>query len=300
MDREHGTHRLRSIWCIPAPKSDKVVVIARYSVNKPGWTHLMHWTPDRGLEAGAWAKLRLVRHACRVDPTGEFFLYDGRKKNCLAYNDPTPEPFRATVGGGRAISRLPWLSAITDIRGNNSWREIDGGGVSNHALSDGDQKVLWSKFYKYSDDESWFEEQQLGWNSVPQSARQDFASSRWSAKGQVFVNRRASSFGELFACVISRWLDRGLASIQFGWKPRDGEFRVMKGVAWASISDAGHLLCADAASGLRVYASEPKEPPNQTSDWRWGMTLLEEHDISTRVPNPGPSPDWARAPLSQG
>jgi hypothetical protein len=121
-----GSHRLSSLWCVPAARTGAVLVISRYSDGVRGWTHLMRWKPGRRHEPGAWARLSLVRHHCRVDPSGEFLWCEVKKRNCTEWNAPDPQHFRGSVGGGMAVSRVPWLSALTDVQGLGV---MGGGGV---------------------------------------------------------------------------------------------------------------------------------------------------------------------------
>ncbi len=103
---------LQSIWCIPALLEPVAAVIARYRVGDRTWTHVLRWRMGEGPEPGAWATLRLVRHRCFLSPTGEYLCYHG-KRDRVEYDAPEPSHFRSSAAGGDAVSRLPWLSALT-------------------------------------------------------------------------------------------------------------------------------------------------------------------------------------------
>jgi hypothetical protein len=293
---------LRSVWCIPASRTSKVLVLARYSDGPGGWGHLLHWTPRGGVEEGVWTKLTLVRHLCQVDTTGQFLKYEGRKKICRNWNDPTPEPFRASVGGAVAVSRAPWLSALTHIHGHGYLSESSGGGVSVHALSGRDQEVLWRTFPQRPDDVNWFAFQQPGWNDVHESKLGELRRQKLFLADTAWIgSRRCVENRELFACLPWKSFTHGDASsVRFAWRDGSGPLHFMKGVPWAWTTERGELLVAESSGLLRVLRPNEQRGTGSDGSWMDGWVVEEECDISKRVPNPGPSPAWARARLSRG
>lgn len=286
-----GEFRLTSIWCIPADATDAVLVMARYSDGRMGWTHLMRWTPGRAPEAGAWARLQLSRALCRVDPTGEFLQYHAKNRFGAAQDESTPPHFRASLGGGWAISRAPWLSALTDVEGRG-YLKVNGGGASVHALPPKDQRELWGKFPRPSG--YWLQRQQPGWRAtcaVDSHGEPLHSSSGW--EGEQTAPRVPGALvvrvpGGLCPAFDVR---RGP---RFLWRDARGEVEPMRGVAWARLRPGGRLLWATQDGWLRsAKRREGAAAPGWESEWE----VVEEHDCSVREPAPGPSPEWARARL---
>lgn len=320
-----GTHGLTSIWCIPAAESSTVLVIARYANGRDTWTHLMRWTPGTKLEHGAWTRLRLIAYACRVDPTAEFLCYSAATRTGTQL--ATPHLFDASGNGGVAVSRVPWLSALTDVVGRNFM--LKSGGPSKHALSPAEQSKLWETFSVCLDfpipaylgePEGWMSAQQPGWSRLsPQSVR---TLERWP----ILRAGKRDTYGN--ATPVVRALDRGLLNawigespsehpsgrllvrvplkgggwlegsnfVRYCWQPTGTEPVPVADAAWAWIDPLGQLLTASRRGELRVFRPARRTEPSHPglAGWRLNATL----DISVAAPSPVASPNWARQGLT--
>ena len=284
--------RLSSIWCVPTPSGGVVLVMARYSDGRRGWTHLMRWRPGRSLEAGAWSSLQLKRDSVRLDPTGEFTRYSGSFRRCPEWNAPGPQQFRGSLGGGSAVSRTPWLSALTHIACGGYG---GGGGPSVHALSPEEQARLWTLFEGGGAQTSWIETSQPGWRMVGAKSAEEGTWAWWESPWvgeQVLPGSDGALRVRLRKHATSFKGDK--LSPRYSWRDARGVEHPMTGVAWAWLSPGGMMLLATHDGRLRsAKRREGAMPAGWESEW----VVLEEHDCSVREPAPGPSPDWARADL---
>lgn len=298
---------LQSIWCIPALSEPVVGVISRYRADGRTWTHVLRWHLGEAPEPGAWATLRLVRHRCFLDPSGEYLCYHGKREH-VAWDDPRPEHFRSANAGGNAVSRLPWLSALTHVQGCGPMHT--GGGRSKHALSAPERWALWSLFAGVHDaEEPWFLVQQgadAGWRVMEfgEVELPDDAHLAWRA-----VQERHGCVGRLIVRLPSeRWLKADLPKqIEYFLQAEDGVVHPLPGIAWAHMDTSGVLrtaskdgLLSEWGSGKRVKTA-PRgaivrgalAPTLPSSGWKCQGT----YDISSLEPRPGPAPARAHASL---
>lgn len=293
-----GSHRLSSVWCVPAARTGIVLVLARYTDGGRGWTHLMRWKPGRRPEPGAWARLNVVKHLCRVDPSGVFLKYEAKKRHAGEWNAPGPQHFRGSVGGGMAVSRSPWLSALTDVEGLGVMG--GGGGDSKHALSRGEQERLWAMFppVPLDDDIPWLVRQQPGWREVHGLVTWHGSILR-SLHGLAWYGEHALKEGGGSLLVRLPMRERGwyreASTVRYTWRDPSGCDWAMEGVAWGWIRPDGGLLVATREGVLRWLVRRAKAEGDE--GWMSWWKVRESHDCSMREPEPGPSPAWARAGL---
>ena len=114
------------LFIIPARDRPMALILRR---GPAAWYHLIRWdTTKDTFEHGAWFRGRIYEERCDLSPDGELFLYfalQGRR-------------WQTTYKGAwTAISRVPWLHALTLWPQGHTW---GGGGcfVSNR------KAVLWT------------------------------------------------------------------------------------------------------------------------------------------------------------
>ena len=279
------------IWGIPASESPVVGVIARYpSVAGKRWTCVLKWnTATDDVEVGAWTTLRLSQNVCALSPDGEYLFYTAA--------GPLKGPFSRMFGGGVAISRLPWLSALTDIRPAS----VVGGGPSKHALSDAEQERLWRIFAEtpwYSRPEDW--PRPFGPKWSPEEIRNypPERVPRQSANRRVRRIATANLPGRNLRLVVI--VDRVRASADQQDKPRfflecrdgSGELAELPGLRWAHPMPDGQIAAATLDGRLqRLVPTSPGDPAS-------GVRARFERDLTGLRPTPAPSPARARAPLN--
>jgi len=278
-----GAKRVR-LWCIPAAESRDILVMARLTAEGRRWTHLLRWRPGRAPEPGAWANLKLIHAKCRVDPGGTYLRYLARGGT---------GPFRGSDGGGIAISRAPWLSALTDIK---PWGMV-GGGTSEHALSSAEQQRLWSMFKPDYVAKPWFLVQQPDWEKY----RREIRGVR-RGSGDLVAVQRAEGLAQ---ALVVHWPGATGTTVSRLRPPRfylldEGSgataLERLRGVVWARLDPGGSLLVATDDGRLRIYHRHRRSGPTASPA---GWTLRDERDLSGLTPNPGPSPKWARAALAR-
>lgn len=296
------TYKFGSIWCIPASHADGVLVMLSYSNTRRGMRHLMRWTPGAGLEPGAWTSLRFARRECIVDPTGEFLMYTA-KTTYGRYDVHKQIRFLGAAAGGYAISRSPWISALTDIKGlGYSWR---GGGPSRHALSPEEQAALWALFSRESMCADWFAIQQPGWTVSPVQAE----SWNWPRRSGLDrkIRARNLSTDPLTRQVLRAKHGRAghgtllvrlpeyaeITHLEFAWADASGVVHELRDVVWAQLRRDDTLLTATRDGFLKWHTRRDCVIGGLAECWQ----VRESLDCSERTPNPSPSPDWARAPL---
>jgi hypothetical protein len=291
--------RLVSLWCVPAARTRTIAVIVRVSLPPPkgatqrrAWTHVLRWNPGHKPEPGAWATLNVVHHGCRLDPSGEFLLYHGARRG-VPWDAPGSEQFRAANAGGRAVSRLPWLSALTDIEGRGLFG--GGSGPSRHALSAAEQTRLWSLFTEPLN-LPWFIAQQPGWKAVPLEHEPDADGRRWSA-----LQRVAAAQAELVAqapresghpSFHTRFMR--FALIDHATTPP--KQTPLKFACWCRLEESGMLLTASSDGVLSVWRRDARPHPGSPIP---GWYEKSRHTIAPLTPDPKASPTWARAPLQK-
>jgi hypothetical protein len=229
----------------------------------------------------------------RSSPDGEFFLYHAE--------GPSDGPFSCIFGGAFAVSRLPWLSALThpDTFGPA------GAAVSCDALNDKDQARLWARFEEwpmYVRDEHWPRHLGPGWTALPMEQAARFGVESGSRGYLAAISELGGRRMALLAVVDagrSKYGDR-LWSV---WHDSLRYFLVLPsdpgrsalafpGVRWLRVAKAGHLLLADDQAMLKVVRLADKSDPDQSPQ------PVFEHSLRTLTPTPRAAPPWAKAPLS--
>jgi hypothetical protein len=236
-----------------------------------------------------WTKLHIRAHRCALSPDGEFFLYhaDG--------------PFSGFFGGAFAVSRLPWLSALThpDTFGPA------GAALSRDALADRDQARLWARFEelpKYVRDEHWPRHLGPGWMSLAleQAARLGVET---GSRGHLAAVSELSGSRIAIVAVVEAGTNKHDDSLWSVWhddlkyfviSPSDpaSSARPLPGVRWLHATKGSHLLVADDQAVLRVLRFKHKSDLDQLPN------TVFEHSLQTLRPAPRAAPAWAKAPLS--
>lgn len=290
--RSRGT--LISIWCIPASQAPVIAIIARYRADGKKWNHLLRWKTDSAPESGAWATLSLVFHRCYLDSSGEFFAYHGKREH-VAWDDPRPQHFRSANAGGYAVSRLPWLSALTHVEGCGA---MDGGsGRSKHALSAPERAALWQQFLQFDSDEHWFLVQQPGWR-LANTGEVDFPGDGegfWKA-----IQEHPESRTRLLVRIPWKSSSGHVHLCEFFLQNGGDPYKPLTSIRWAHLDTHGTLRTVSKDGQLGEWQRSNAVADGTLTSSIPGWTLLASYDLSTLAPSPGPSPDWARAGLLLG
>ncbi len=140
---------LPRLWCCAAADAPVVAVFGRCHASvrplrgshegsaPPGsrWSCVLRWDWSKGtVTEGAWTAMELRPLRAVVSACGEYLLYHAKT------NDDGP--FSARLGPRYAISRLPWLAALTHPQSFGP----GGAGTSQHALPKPQQEQLWRMF----------------------------------------------------------------------------------------------------------------------------------------------------------
>lgn len=266
------------LWCFAARRAPVVGVLARVH-GEPMWTCILRWNwLKRRVEEGAWTTMRIHAGRCQLSDDGEFLLYHA--------TGPNEGPFSGgSYGGAFAISRLPWLAALTHPQTFGP----AGGGESRDALSEDDQRVLWGLFEGRIDHHhEWPAPLWHPWEmvahplDVPESvvARGDF---HLVAKARM-VNLPVT----LWASVTREDWNVWDGHIHYSILSDGGEALRRPEWRWARPVMDGRVLVATSDARLQVVRLGPAVAEPEV-EW--------EHDLSGLKPEPGPAPSWAKAPL---
>lgn len=284
---------LPRLWCVAASHAPIVAVVAR-CYGEPRWTCVLRWNwKAQTVEEGAWTTMHVRAHRCTLSPDGEFFLYHAE--------GPTDGPFSGYFGGAFAVSRLPWLSALTNPE---TWGP-GGGGESRDALSDTDQQALWAKFKDwpaYVRDAHWPRHLGPSWKSLAIEQAERFGVQPGSRAHLAAISELGGTDLSLLAVVgagrskhhdpsWSVWHD----DIRYFLISRAAASRphqAVQGARWLHAAEGGHLLLADDQAVLKVVRFK------HNSDLDQLPKPVFEHSLRTLTPTPGPAPAWAKAALS--
>lgn len=271
-----------------ASKAPIVGVLARLP-GRPRWSCVLRWDVKRGrVLEGAWTKLQFKDRACAISPDGEFLMYVGSGR--------LSGPFSAQVGGGIAVSRLPWLAALTDIRPAS----VAGGGSSRHALGPSQEARLWSLFEQYPGyyrGEDWPSEFGAGWTRDDADRYPPEDRARWRGSVRLSAHRAVPKRG-LRLVVVARRKHRSDGAnerVSFYLEStgeRGAGLRQIPDIRWAAPTQDGRILVASVDGHLRrlfpAAAGDPHTP----------LRVEQDHDLSRLRPDPKPAPKGAYAPLT--
>lgn len=267
------------LWCVAARKAPIIGVIARYRGEK-SWGCVLRWNWEkRKVEEGAWTTMRIHAGRCVLSEDGEFLYYHAK--------GPVDGLFDGYYGGAFAISRLPWLSALTDTRRfEYGWD----GSKSRDALSEGEQERLWKLFkgarlYYY--DEHWPYPLGHGWKAAAKGSKEwALAEEMVKRDGPRLVAERsvAGSRARLLAVVTRKTWNLWDGHVRFVVVSGD-EVKEMKAWRWARPVGMGRVAVATGDARLKMVRVEEGE------EVEW------EKDLSGLEPRPGPAPKWAKAGL---
>lgn len=280
------------LWCIAASHAPIVAVIARY-YGSPRWTCVLRWNWEaQTVDEGAWTKMHLRAHRCSLTPDGEFFLYHAE--------GGTDGPFSAINGGAFAVSRLPWLAALTDP---DTFGPA-GAAKSRDALSRRAQRKLWSKF---ADGPGWLQPidwpRHLGpeWTPLPAKLASQH---NWKVHGPDHLAAISEIHGTGLALIAAVTANRNKHD-ETHWSIWNDDIRFyvasrsspsqppidLHGVRWAHACGKSRVLIATDDACLKLItlsSSGDQDPATQT---------LFEHSLRSLTPNPRPAPDWAKSRL---
>ncbi len=271
------------IWCTAAAEAPIVAVIARFG-GKPRWTCILRWNWKTGtVDEGSWTRLDVLGHRCALSRDGEYFLYYA-KGGSLG-------PFSPRSGGAATISRLPWLTALTDAENHLP----AGGGPTRDALEKDQQERLWRLFDPwpiYIRDEDWPAPLGTDWKRV---ANLDALRAHFGAGRRLRIAATASiprSSLSLLAVVTTRGAQYSVFGHEIRFHLARGDDAMpqthLEGVRWARPTDDGRLLVATDAGSLEM----------RTIDAAAGSTAIAwQRDLSAMNPNPRSAPAWAIAPI---
>jgi hypothetical protein len=276
------------VSCVLASSAPVVAVIARFRT-PPRWTCVLKWwIDDARLEPGAWTKLRLKERRCRVTADGEFLMY--------VATGPLGGPFSAYFGGAVAVSRVPWLSALTDIVPAC----VAGGGPSRHALQPKDQARLWDLFQgvpNYYSDDDWPHDLGPAWQRVDPD---EFRASELglSNRRQIALAARTSVPGRAHSLVAvaergedgNSSNDRRRFFLQIS-RAAANRFHPLENFVWAHPHRNGMILAATRDGRLQQLRLQDH------ADVGHSWHLEQEHDLAGLKPSPRPAPSAATRPL---
>ncbi len=280
------------LWCVAASDAPIVCVIAKLRTDR-SWTCILRWNWEkRTVEEGSWSTLRVNAKRTALSANGEFMLYHAMAAGKTG-------AFTAWTSGAFGISRLPWLTLLT----NTDSFGPGGGHASKEPLSEFEQARLWEMFSwhpKYIRDEFW--PLHFGRAFTPSTAAERLA-----------VHGARDNEANLVASAPLHETDlRLVVTARHNVDKRPGY--------WSVVTDSRSFDILDTRAG-RVLMRLPKEyrwvhPASTRSrllaatndaklqtlcvvpDGDGARLEIEwEHDLSGLQPHLRPSPAWARASL---
>lgn len=316
------------LWCIAARVAPIVAVFAR-CYNYQGWSCLLRWKwesedSDQLLE-GAWTTLNIDVRSCELSPDGEFICYHAR--------GPNHGPFSGSFGGARAISRLPWISALTNIENVHPMNQ--GEYLTRDALSPQSQQVLRAIFNSSKltclSERSWSNSLGPGWIPIP---REDISKDHRCQQLSLDKPPHHAAYVPIpdtqlhLLAVVNTYAKNGRPRT---WSPWLGNLKYfivsahatssgdvrgqpttslapyqLTDVIWANPARGARLLVATTDAKLRILRlpfdqSVPAPAPLQIdvkklTKPKWPK-VEQEHDLAHLKANPGPAPQWAKEEL---
>lgn len=234
--------------------------------------------------------MRLLERRCRLSASGEFMMYVAQ--------GPMRSPFPKMDGGAVAISRLPWLAALTD-----AWpASVSGGGPTKHALPAAQQETLWYMFHLvpawYFRIKDWPSHLGAAWTRLDPNA--PITNGLWTdtpaAQRIAAIARVTDTDHKLIAISHAERLHANRPGEPQYFLRADHRGKThtipLHHATWAYPDVNGSILIATRDLRLqRVMINRSGEA--------WSLDPVQDHDLSNLQPAPGPAPAWATAPLSQ-
>lgn len=275
-------HRL---WCIAAAEAPIVAVFARiYREGELAGHCILRWNWKKDLlDVGSFTRFRLVAWGCALSEDGEFLRYMARGAPGSAFDT-----------GGWTISRLPYLSALTEINSTVACTPSD------HMLTEAEQEVLREKFAVARDpwggDRHWPEALGTAWKN-PDSRLLADAAVRESIGNKPVVHAatariEGSPVRLLVVTHRKKWDVWGRHLRYFAvHRSSDGaHVAKLNGVTWAYPADKGRAAVALDTGELALMKFSATGP---------GHRLIGRRAVG-KLPVIGrPSPAWARAGLGK-
>lgn len=279
------------LWCVRAERAPVVGVFARCFGEKR-WMCALRWDWSSGkVDEGAWTTMEILVRRCALSPDGKFLLFAARGS--------TQGPFNAMLGGAYAVSRLPWLTALTDPRTIGPGGEYE----SHDALRRSSQKRLWEVFEGWLSlgFVKWPYDLGFGWTHV---GTDDPVVTRLAMRHGPRLAARTpldASGLSLLAVVDSRINKHAEPE----WNIWNGDLRYyilsenrgatrvaeLPDARWAAPARDGRVLVATADASLQVLRLSRKDALAEAPQ------IEHTANLSGLTPRPGPAPAWARAEL---
>jgi len=278
--KAHGKKDGPRLFCIPATNTPLIAVIRR---GPSGWSHLGKWDVVRShYDPGAWIRARIYPQRCDLSPDGRWFCY-------LALKGTAKWNVGLTY---IAISRLPWLTALTAWATCGTWTRglhfvqdtaVWEAGTPDH----GDIAACRRRFgIAVTKPASFAVERRRGWAETPGSPERA-PNDMWDEKRADTLRMekvRPRSGGKI------RLMVRGFFAAFRDGQTKDTVYEVvenckthwLKDAQWADWDPEGRLLVATTQGRLQIR------------DWSNGqMFVRSEVDLSLLSPEPLPPPDAA-------
>lgn len=275
--------------CLAAANARVIGVIVRRR-GEDNWSCVAKWDVGaKRVDIGAWTTMRLLERRCRLSACGEFMMYVAQ--------GPESSPFPTISGGAVAISRLPWLAALTDARPAS----VAGGGPTKHALPPLQQQMLWKLFDDvpawYFRVEDWPSHLGEPWSRL--DPHDPLADGLW---------HDTPPEHRLAAVAPVPDTDHRLIAIAHAERlhaNRPGEprfhLRVSHHGQRRTLSlEIATWVCPDVNGAILIATRDlhlQRVMMNRSGEG-WSLDPVQDHDLSNLEPAPGPAPDWATAPLA--
>ncbi len=293
------SHQVVGIQLFPARDAKVAAVTVRVRAER-GWEHVMAWNLGSGeLTHGAWTTKRLRRSHTRLSPCGRFFLYtaqDGGK----SWQPATRERvFAAEDGGGTAISRLPWLAALTRVHSRAIYSSAVAG---KHTLSAAEEAALFAKFEGLERHEAF--PHQPGWESVDADSLPEEALPQHRSARRAISRFKAARIAptDRDVMLVAAWRQaRGERPGKMQWTlvaqtpDKTVSKRLDVSSAWMSPA-TGRLLTAEPTGIITLFQPPQIGRGEAGPDIR--LKVVARHDLSTLEPKPERPPAKAFVPLS--
>jgi hypothetical protein len=282
------------LWCIRAQEAPVACVFARRP-GEPRWMCLLRWDCRNGkVKEGAWTQMDVLVRRCFLSSDGQFLLYAARGS--------LQGPFNASHGGSYAVSRAPWLTALTDPR---TIGPEETAYESEDALRRSSQKRLWGMFEHWLKlgAVKWPHDLGFGWTEMPADdpivTRQAMRhGARLAARIPLdgpglslvaVVDCRANKNGEPEWNIWQGDLRYFVVS-EKGGSTRVGE---LHDVRWAAPAKGARVLVATSDACVQVLRLSQKDALGEAPEVESSVIL------DGLKPRPGSAPAWAREELDR-